>query len=338
MREQLIKTDGQPDYGLFPQGIQQINYLDYDLRTPMDKKRSQLAKRFAFNQFHFISFSSNQLLVGLAIVDLKLVSQAFLYLYEPTTGRFEEFSFLQPLANKTLIEPRPNDGESYFRKGTAEFSIKASRLPGVRQVNVSIGKKVSINATLDETTLYAPLSLCSRSGYSGWTFTQKSTARTCNGTVQWHDQTYDLKAINALAGVDWTGGYMRKETAWNWGSLSHQLDDGRLLGFNFAAGVNETGHTENALWLDGRLIKINMIEFLFDRTQPKSSWALRSNDGMIDLHFTPVGARSDKTNALLIQSNFRQFYGRYHGEIHLPQETIVLQGALGLTEDHYAKW
>src|SRR5690606_24571159 len=89
---------------------------------------------------------------------------------------------------------------------------------------------------------------------------QKSAAQVCHGRVQWHDQRFDLQQLRALAAVDWTGGYMRRETFWNWGSLSCQLRDGRGLGFNLAAGVNETGFTENALWLDGRLIKVDMVK------------------------------------------------------------------------------
>src|SRR5690554_7653857 len=72
-RDQLIQPNGQPVFGVLPEGVEQINYLDYDLRTTMDRKRSKLAKRLCFNQFQFISFASDQLIVGLAIVDLKLV-------------------------------------------------------------------------------------------------------------------------------------------------------------------------------------------------------------------------------------------------------------------------
>lgn len=337
-RDTLIQPNGQPVYGLFPQGVERINYMDYDLRTVLDRKRSKLAKYLKFNQFQFISFMSPDLIVGFAIVNLKLASNAFLYLYEPKTGFFEEFSFLQPFTRGTQFDPSPNNGTCEFRKGDNFFSIQASTIPGVRQVKVNLGKKVAIDATIDETTHYNPLEICTRAGYNGWVFTHKSAAQTCNGTVRWGNNLIDLSEIGALAAVDWTGGFMRKHTFWNWGSLSHKLEDGRLLGFNLAAGVNETGHTENAIWLDGRLIKVDMVDFLFDRYQPKNTWALRSADGIIDLHFTPEGQRSDKTNAGVIISNFTQFFGRFHGDIHLENETIRLQDVWGLTEDHFAKW
>ncbi len=337
-RDQLIQPNGQPVFGVLPEGVERINYLDYDLRTTMDRKRSKLAKRLGFNQFQFISFASDQLIVGLAIVDLKLVSNAFLYLYEPTTGYFEEFSFLQPFARKTFIEPAPNNGDSEFVHGKNRLRISATSIPGIRKVAVDVAGKVQIEATIDETTKYNPLAICSRAGYDGWVFTQKSAAQVCNGTVRWDEKKFDLLEIDALAAVDWTAGFMRRETFWNWASLSCRLADGRRLGLNLAAGVNETGNTENALWLEGRLIKVDMVDFQFDRYQSKNTWALRSADGIIDLHFSPAGQRKEKINALFMASNFTQHFGCFHGEIHLPGETIHISDAWGFTEDHFAKW
>jgi len=338
VRDKLINPDGQPTYGIYPDGVETINYLDFDLRNAMDRKCSRLKKRLAFNQFQFISLISQKLIVGVAIVDLKLISNAFIYLYQPDTDSYEEFSFLQPLARHSGIDPSPADGKAFFRKGNNSFSIQATSLPGVRRLQIRLKNGTSVDATIDETTSYQPLSLCTRSGYQGWTFTQKSAARVCNGKINWRGNSYDLKALNALAAVDWTGGYMRRETFWNWGSLSCTLSDGRRLGLNLAAGVNETGFTENAIWLDGRLIKVDMAEFLFDRYHPEHSWAMRSADGLIDLHFEPKGRRQEKFNALLVASNFKQYFGQYHGEIRLQGETIRLTGEWGLAEDHYARW
>lgn len=335
----LINAEGNPQYGYFDKPLDNINYMDFDFRSVMDKKKGLLAKKFGFNQFNFISFASSELLIGLAIVDLKWGSNAFIYIYHPQTKEFEEFSFISPLAMGTKIDTRPNNGESHFIKGNNKLSITASTVTNLRKVKVSLAKGLEIDAVIDETSLYNPLNVCVRAGYQGWVYTQKATALTCSGTVKWKDQTTDLKSLDTLAAVDWSCGYMRRETAWNWGSLSARLPDKRTLGFNFAAGVNETGFSENAIWIDGIMEKVDMIDFQFDRHNKQSAWGLRSNDGKIDLHFEPDGNRSEKINALFIASNFRQYFGRYYGNITTDSgEVITLDGELGLTEDHYAKW
>ena len=203
-------------------------------------------------------------------------------------------------------------------------------------MNLASGLK--INAVLDESGNFDPLALCVRAGYEGFHFTQKATALICNGTVEWGDKKIVLEEIGALASVDWSAGYMRRETFWNWGSLSCKLPDGRRLGFNLAAGVVETGFTENAVWIDGKMHKVDMVDFQFDRYHNNHAWILRSNDGIINLHFEPAGQRKEKTNAIIAATNFTQNFGRYYGEIIVNGETIHLDGEWGFTEDHYAKW
>ena len=57
-KQQLINPNGQPTYGVYPDSVDHINYMDFDLRSPMDRKLSSLAKRFKFNQFQFIGLIS----------------------------------------------------------------------------------------------------------------------------------------------------------------------------------------------------------------------------------------------------------------------------------------
>jgi len=337
-KEELINKDGQASFGIFPDGVDTINYMDFDLRNAMDKRRSTLAKRFKFNQFQFIGFTCDKLIVGLAIVDLKIASNCFIYIYDPESKEYAEHSFINPLAFNTQIDTQPNSGNSFFRKGNNKVSIEATAKPRLRSVNVDLESGIKISAVIDESGSFEPLALCVRAGYEGFHFTQKSTALICNGLVEWGDKKIVLEEIGALASVDWSAGYMRRETAWNWGSLSCNLPDGRRLGFNLAAGVVETGFTENAVWIDGKMHKVDMVDFQLDRYHHSHAWSLRSNDGIINLHFEPAGQRKEKTNAIIAATNFTQHFGRYYGEILINGETIHLDGEWGFTEDHYAKW
>jgi len=333
----LINSAGQPEFGLFADGVREINYLDYDLRSPMDRKLGGLAKRFKFNQFQFVALVSPELIVGIAIVDLKLLSNVFVYLYSTQGGEFDEFSFTQPLSHNTAMSLCPNAGEAVFRKGMNTVSITADETKAQRELRVSLVGGVEIVAQIDESSC-TPLAVCTRAGYQGWVFTQKTAALPCQGQLQWRGKNFDLAAMNSLASVDWSAGYMRGETFWNWASLSCTLADGRRLGLNLAAGVNETGFTENALWLDGRLLKVDMADFQFSRYEQMAEWRIRSADGQVDLRFKPVGQRKEKRNALLLASNFTQHFGMFEGRISLPSETIELSNAWGFAEDHYARW
>ena len=330
-KDQLINKNGQPSFGIFPGGVDDINHMDYDLRNAMDRRLSKISKRLKYNQFQFIGFTCQKLIIGIAIVDLKIAGNSFVYVYDPETNEYDEFSFIQPFGINTSIENGPNNGNAFFQKGGNKVSIKATSTPRLRSVNVELKSGLSIDAVIDESGTFDPLALCVRAGYQGWHFTQKATGLVCNGTVKWRGKEIDLAEIDALASVDWSAGYMRRETSWNWGSLSCKLPDGRRLGFNLAAGVVETGFTENALWLDGKMHKVDMVDFQFDRYHHDHAWALRSNDGKVNVHFEPAGQRKEKKNAIIAASNFTQHFGRFYGELIIDGETIQLDGEWGFT-------
>ncbi|NKI18536.1 DUF2804 domain-containing protein [Spongiibacter sp. KMU-166] len=336
MDEKLVDAQGRVALGRFDAPCKEVNYLDYALRTAMDRPRSKLARRFAVNQFQFVAISSPQLLVGLAIVDLKWVSNAFVYCYSPETGDFEEASFIVPLGRHTRFDNRPNDGVSAFRSGRNRFTITAR--PGEREVSVVLKSGLQVDAHIDEASHYQPVAVATRAGYQGWAYTQKAAARPVTGRVSWRHRQYDLGELEALGSVDWTTGFMRRETFWNWASLSARLPDGRTLGLNFAAGVNDTGVTENALWLDGRRVDLATVNFEFDRQNPDGEWQINDFNDDVQLRFVPIGARREKVNAGLLASNFTQHFGRLYGKLRIDNKAIEINGLLGLVEDHYAKW
>jgi hypothetical protein len=106
-----------------------------------------------------------------------------------------------------------------------------------------------------------------------------------------------------------------------------------------AAGVNETGVTENCLWVDGVLTKLNMAIFEFDRYKPDNLWKVRTTDGLLELTFQPRGRREEKINAVVIASNFKQVFGHFSGwMIDSTGEKIAIDKVPGFMEDHYAKW
>ncbi|QQD18460.1 DUF2804 domain-containing protein [Spongiibacter nanhainus] len=336
-QQPLVDGAGRIQFGPKPNGVSEVNFRDFPLQTAMDRRLPRWRRYWAFNQFQFVALSHSDLLVGVAIADLKLVSNAFVYLFQPSTGAFEEFSFLQPLARHTGISTNPEAGVSTFSRGSNRVEMHSSQ--GQRQLIVTIADGPTIQARFDDRHCQAPLGLCTRSGYQGWTYTHKNAALpVAEGTIHWRGKNYSLSPQQTLASIDWSGGYMRRETAWNWASLSTRLEDGRRLGLNLAAGVNETGYSENSAWLDGRRTDIDLVDFQFDRQDHTAPWRVRSRDGAIDLDFVPAGKRQEKINAGLIASNFRQFFGRFSGTLTLQGEVLSLSDHWGLTEDHYARW
>ncbi|PAV27227.1 hypothetical protein CF392_01890 [Tamilnaduibacter salinus] len=329
----LIDERGQPRLGRLVAPVDELNYRDYDLRTPMDRPRSRLARRWRFNQFQFVSAMGPDWLLGLAIVDLKLVSTAFCYTFDFRSGELSERSWMRPLPGGTRSDPFPEAGTTAFRRGDSTLTIQGQGT--AREVRVDAPDlALDLRLMADE----APLRVCSQAGYTGWVYTRKSAGLPVSGRLRWGGRERVLDA--AMRGsIDWSAGFMRRETAWNWACLAGETADGQSLGLNLAAGVNETGVTENALWLGGRCLPLGPAIFRFRRYDTSVPWRITTDDGRVDLVFEPAGVRRERLNLGLLASNFRQFPGTFRGTVRDEQGRVLsIIDQRGLMEDHFARW
>jgi len=127
---------------------------------------------------------------------------------------------------------------------------------------------------------------------------------------------FDLARIGGFAHHDYTAGFLRPDTFWNWACISDRLGDGRLLGLNVSRGVNETGLTENCFWLNGVLHKIDSVLFEYDQDDLNRKWRIKSFDGRLDLEFSPQGGYHAFNERPGRENRFHQLFGRFTGSLH----------------------
>lgn len=295
-----------------------------------------LGKRLAYNRFHFLGAVSPSLIFGCAIVDIGFISTAFVHCFDPGTRRRTARSYKQPFARNTGFADTPEAGRTFFQAGRAKFEMKATLERRLLKVRAG---DIEIDAEFSETDPAAePLRICTRAGYRGWVFVRKTAAQQVSGRLKCSLGAFDLAEIDALGHNDWSVGYMRRETYWNWATFAGRLSDGRRIGLNMSCGVNETSFTENCLWLEGRLIKIDTAVFEFDADDLTRPWRIRSGDGSVDLEFSAEGEHRERLNLLVLGSNFVQLIGRFSGTVRAGGETLAIDNLQGYAEDHYAKW
>ena len=144
-------------------------------------------------------------------------------------------------------------------------------------------------------------------------------------------QRFDLDGT--WAAVDASNGLLARNTAWRWAS-AHRPD----IGFNLQQGY--FGAQENVLWLDGQPIALGAAHFDFDAAQPMSPWHVRTEDGLLDLVFTPEGARRDDRDLGFAASRYVQPVGTFSGTVAAGpgQPLREVRNLLGVTEDHFSRW
>lgn len=336
----LIGPGGDLRVGIFDAPIEAVNYRDYPLRTPLGRRAGRWARHFRFKQFQFLGALAEELVFGCAIADIRYAATAFVYLYEPSSRRLVEHSFRAPLGRGLDCDQAPERGRAAFSARGVRIEMLAEAAPARRRLRVRIDGGPTIDALFDEQhPPQQPMRLCTRAGAEGWVYARKTAGMPVAGEVQWDGRRLDLAAIGARGHCDWSAGYMRRETFWNWGCLAGVAADGRALGLNVSCGVNETSFTENCFWLDGALHKLDTVAFTYDRGALERPWQLRSGDGRLDLAFTPQARHVERLNAGLLASNFNQLLGRYRGRlVTAAGEVIAIADQLGFAESHYIKW
>ncbi len=326
----LINDNGRIDYGVYDNIITDINYMDYNLEKPMGRKIRGAFKKFRFNQFNFIGIMGPELMAGFAIVDFKGLSNGFFYIFDRKTNKLFETKRVGAGFNAS-INTNPSCLDSQFSFPGLKINLNGNKVSAK-------GKNIAIDATLG-TDHKEPLRVCARAGYRGWVYTEKTSPVTISGTLEYDGKTIDLASPEYMALIDWSAGFMRRNTYWNWAAIAGVLPDGRSIGLNLASGVNETAFTENAIWIDGKMIKTDTINFRFDQDDLMQKWEITSYDKKLNLVFKPENFREERTNAFIIGTRFTQLMGSFEGFVITNDgEKIEFTDVPGWTEDHYAKW
>ncbi len=336
-----LVVDGQVRFGQFSDSLRQVNPRDFRLQTPFGKAAGRLPDWLGFKEFQFFGGMSDSVLFGCALAHLRHTGMAFVYVVDMQTGEMRTRTVRSPLGLGLTMATNPVDGMSHFRLPGVDIRMGYRGRPREKSLYVKIGQWLEIDASMPEDG-FEPMSVCTRTAYTGWAYTNKTAGLPLNGQLVLDGAAMDLRAIGAMGNNDFTCGHLRRETFWNWACLSGrgQGSDGRehRIGLNLSCGVNETSYSENCFWVDGQRHRAGLTRFEFDRRDVLAPWRVCSDDGRVDLCFTAVGVHKEQLNAGLVASNFRQVFGRFDGVLRHPGGDIRIAGVPGFVEDQYVKW
>lgn len=329
-------VNGRPRLGQFSDSLPLINHRDFLLETPFGKTASRLDRWLGFKQFQYFGGMSDSLVFGCALAHLRHMGVAFVYVVDMRTGELFSRSYRSPLGIGMAMADNPVQGTSHFRLPGVDIRMGYRSVPREKTLFVKLGDLLQIDAAMPEAG-FEPMSICTRTAYTGWVYANKTAGLDLTGSLRFQGQIHDLSSIGAMGHHDYSSGYMRRETFWNWACFSG-MSGGHRIGLNLSCGVNETSFTENCLWIDGALVKVNLTRFDFRQDDLMRPWQVRSDDGLVNLRFTPAGMHREKVNAGFVASNFKQLFGRFDGELRVDGKVIAIQGLPGFVEDQYAKW
>lgn len=295
-------------------------------------RRSAWWRRFHHKRWHYVGLGNARCFVGLAIVDVGWTNTAFVYVFDRDSRELLVDASCDGIPGFTAkLSDRPLNGAcSWFRFKGLDLRLESS---ATGHLSVSaVGKSLELQASLaalpgaQAMTAIGPIAAggCAHA-------TVKSPAMQVSGQLQVKGQTIGLN--DAYASFDYSNGLLARNTQWRWAS-AHSPE----VGFNLQQGY--FGSQENVLWVHGTPYRLGAANFAFDPQQPHKPWHIQTDDGLLDLHFTPEGARQESKNLVVAASYYIQPVGTFTGTVRPYTEAAALavKDLLGVTEDHQSKW
>ncbi|QTD40594.1 DUF2804 domain-containing protein [Sporosarcina sp. Te-1] len=282
------------------------------------------------------------LLFSATISHLDYAAVCFVYLLDYETQRFYEKQITLPIGRKVKM---PEDVLGNVKFMNERMSVQLVHLQGETHLSVTI-------PDFDSEVLHADLHIGHPAQDDSlnvviprsrdiFQFTAKHHSLPTSGFVKIGAKRYDFNPDYSFAVLDYGRGVWPREAQWNW-AMASQRAGGRRIGLNFGGKWTDgTGMTENAVFIDGKMMKIHEdVLFSYNPSNYMEPWKIKTRfSDKVNVTFTPFFERTAKTNVQLVQTEVHQTVGYFNGRIKLYDGSILLiRQMLGCSEDHIAKW
>ncbi|MFB6179519.1 MAG: DUF2804 domain-containing protein [Halorientalis sp.] len=314
-------VDGRADFGTYAGACETTSLSSLPVST--------LRKLVQEKGWQWFCVIDDAYAVGGAVVDAGLANNAFVWVLDRTQGRLvvDESRILPPTTVRRADRPaeRPRVG-AQFRDVTLAATERNDGFIVAGQFG-----PVTLDLTFRHVGAGPVTAICpvDDGQHPGVNVTQKATCLSARGAVDWHGQSHAFESANAM--LDFSHGVLARKTTWRWAIATGTTADGTPIGFNLVDGFN--GGLENAVWVGDERRHVDAASFTYNRRYPGSTWAVSTDDGVVDVRLDPEAVRAENLNLGLVASRYAQPLGIWRGTVTGHEVELV-----GVAEDHRAKW
>ena len=292
-------------------------------------------------KWNYWAVTNDDVLFSATIADMDRLQMAGVYFFERRTHRFIEKNVAMPA--HTIAIPEVPSGDMVIEHPEMRVALTdEGRGTRIRVLAPDFGgDRLEADVLVQRPAAHETLNVVIPWNDRQAQFTSKQNTLPASGFVVLGKERMDL-AQPAFGCLDYGRGVWPEHTVWNWGSASG-VQRGHLVGLNLGGRWTDgTGMNENALCVDGRLMKISEdLIFEYDRDHWMSPWFVRTAvTDRVALRFEPEFERvanSGRRDAYF--TSVHQMFGRYTGRIaHGDVGPIEVRDLFGWVEEHEANW
>lgn len=250
---------------------------------------------------HFMDFKNNRYYMNMSSCPL-----------------LEKNSHKMPLDNKGDVEFKGKDARCRYIRTPKTHSIKTIFNDYYDGLDLEVNLSLTIPNT-ESMVIATPFD----EDPTMFFYNQKINCLHPEGELRIGDKEYHFSSDDSYAVLDWGRGVWPTTSTWYWGSGSGRIN-GVDFGFNIGYGFgNTSAASENLLFYDGKVHKLDQVEFHIPESSFTDPWTFSSSDGRFEMDFVPVLDRHSNTPRGKYQSNQHQVFGKFSGKAILDDGTIL---------------
>ncbi len=300
-------------------------------------------QRFRLKRWDYYAVFTPHKFFSATIADLGYAGNIFVYVLDFSTGELHEEGLVVPLSKGITLPRNSVEGESRFEDKRAQ--LRFTILPEGRHLSVkwpgfNHGRGIAADILLYQKPAHESMCIVIPIGQRRFYYNRKINCLPAEGQLQYGQAVEQLTSNQSIGSLDWGRGVWEYKSFWNWASASGFLPGGRTVGLNLGCGFGDlSAATENCLVLDGKIHKLEAVNFDYDPLNFMRPWKFTDSQKRLDLVFTPAKERVAITNLGIIFSEVHQMLGKYTGTVRTDEETILNIAHLnGFAEEHHARW
>lgn len=304
----------------------------------LDYRRADVkAGKLRIKEWDYYIITNDSFGVALAIADnsyMGLISASVLEFEKPweqTTTVLTAF----PMGKYRLPETS-SAGDTLYGDKRVQMAFRVQ--PGERRLSCRFARFLGEDALELELTLAQPPmdSMVIATPFDApraFYYNQKINCMPASGVMTLGSRRFEFAPETSFGTLDWGRGVWTYDNTWYWGN-GNGIVNGKPFGFNIGYGFgNTSAASENLLLYGGVAHKLSRVQFNIPEESFLKPWTFSSEDGRFEMDFVPVIDRAARTNALIIESDQHQVFGRFTGRAVLDDGTALeLKDFLGFAE------
>lgn len=331
-------------------------YPNFQINESFIKVDPKRYKRWEHYTFYNEKFGG-----AVTVTDIGNLAMGSIELLDFSTGKviFSKTELVRP---GEILFPTNTTDPIEFKKG--DQFIRITKLKNKRVIAYSIignsnAEFIKGNLELEEKAQEA-LAVITPFSESTFFYEYKMPSLLCKGSIQHNDIKYEFND-KSYAVLDWGRGTWPEKNKWLW-AAGAGLVDGELLSLNLGYGFGIPNNaTENGIVYKGKVHKLDKVTWKYDVTDYKKPWKFISNEGRMELDFTPVYLLhsdidlmgmigflkqlyqnftfSEILELLKTEAYLNKAFGYYNGYVVLDNGTkLVVKDLAGFAEQMYQQW